>query len=201
MIPVFHASKHLPYAKSARRYLDTMRDLPTIMPEDQYKTYVKEGYFTIRWSHRFWSGIFTDQTIEQVLMRSLKAPGGLAHGRGITDSTQAKFVHAIPKCIPICNSLEDFCDVHTETSDQHRELRAATEAKDGEHCSLLYGWLSEHSPFQYKDVNGLVDVATGVIADSSANADKAYSIGLAVAESLMGMTFSDVKLKQSDAVV
>ena len=39
------------------------------------------------------------------------------------------------------------------------------------------------------------------IADSSANADKAYSIGLAVAESLTGMTFSDVKLKQSDAVV
>ena len=81
MIPIFHSSNHFPYAKSARRYLDTMRELPKFMPEEQYKTFVKEGYFTIRQSHRFWSDIFSVQTIEQVFMRNLKAPGGLAHGR------------------------------------------------------------------------------------------------------------------------
>ena len=78
IIPIFHSSNHFPYAKSARQYFDTMRELPQYMPEEQYKTFVKEGYFTIRRSHRFWSGIFSDQTIEQVLMRNLKAPGGLA---------------------------------------------------------------------------------------------------------------------------
>ena len=87
MIPLFQPSAHLNYAKSSRRYLDTMRDLPNIMPEDQYKAYTEEGYYTIRRSHRFWGGIFTDQTIEQVLMRLLKGPRGLAHGRGLTDST------------------------------------------------------------------------------------------------------------------
>lgn len=200
-IPIFHASNHFPYAKSTRRYLDTMRDLPNIMSKEQYDAYVKGGFFTIRRSHRFWSGIFSDQTIEQVLMRTLKAPGGLAHGRGVTDSTQAKFVHAIPKCIPICNALEDFCGVHSTSSDQHRDLRAATEAKDGEHCSVFYGWLSQNSPFQYKDVEGLVDVATGVIADPSANAHEAYSRGLAIANSLNDIAFSEVKLKHSHAVV
>ena len=48
MIPIFHSSNHFPYAKSARRYLDTMRELLKFMPEEQYKTFVKEGYFTIQ---------------------------------------------------------------------------------------------------------------------------------------------------------
>ena len=122
-----------------------MRVLKNIMPEDQYATYIRAGYFTIRRSDRFWAGIFSDQTVEQILMRNLKAPGGLAHGRGVTESLQAKFVHAIPRCIPICNALEDFRGVHSVSSDQHRNLRAATEAKDGEHCYDFYGWLSQYS--------------------------------------------------------
>ena len=129
MIPFFHASNHFKYAKSARRYLDTMRELKKFMPENQYITYTQSGYFTIRRSDRFWSGIFSDQTIEQFLMRNLKAPGGCAHGRGLSGSTHAKFVHAIPKCVPICNALEDFCGVQSYSSDQHRDLRAATESK------------------------------------------------------------------------
>ena len=171
------------------------------MPEEQYKTFVKEGYFTIRQSHRFWSGIFSDQTIEQVLMRNLKAPGGLAHGRGLTESTQAKFVHAIPKCVPICNALEDFCGVHSVPSNQHCDLGVATEAKDGEHFSIFYGWLSQNSPFQYKDVDGLVDLSTGIVADKSSNAHEANEKGLKTAKSLTGLTFSDVKLKRCDGVI
>ena len=31
----------------------------------------------------------------------LKTLGGLAHGQGITDSTQTKWVHVMPRCIPI----------------------------------------------------------------------------------------------------
>ena len=71
-----------------------MRDLPNIMSEDQYKAYIQQSYYTIRRSHRFWSGIFTDQTIEQTLMRSINAPGGLSHGRDLTESIQASFIHA-----------------------------------------------------------------------------------------------------------
>ena len=44
-------------------------------------------YFTIRRTERFWGGNFSDQTIEQGLMRLLKTSGGMTHGRGITDSS------------------------------------------------------------------------------------------------------------------
>ncbi len=37
MIPIFQAALHFPYAKSTRRYLDTMRELPSIMPETNTK--------------------------------------------------------------------------------------------------------------------------------------------------------------------
>ena len=60
--------------------------------------------------------------------------------------------------------------------------------------------MSQNSPFQYTDVNGLVDISTGIIADKSVNAHEAYEIGLKVAEYLTGITYSDVKLRRSDGV-
>ena len=80
MIPFFHASNYFKYAKSTRRYLDTMRELGKFMPADQYAEYTQSGYFTIRRSDRFWSGNFTDQTIEQYLMKNLKAPSDVLMG-------------------------------------------------------------------------------------------------------------------------
>ena len=46
--------------------------------------------------------------IGQCLMKMLNVSGGNTHGRGITDSTLAKFTGALPKCIPICAALEEF---------------------------------------------------------------------------------------------
>jgi predicted phosphodiesterase len=88
-----------------------MKKLPDIMSHSQFQKFTENGYFTIRRTDKFCAGNFTDQTIEQILMRMIKAPGGLAHGRGITPSTQAKLVHVLPRC----NALEDFCSVHTHT--------------------------------------------------------------------------------------
>ena len=102
MIPVLDAGGHTAYAQSSRLYLDQMKNLNTIMGWDQFAKYTSDGYWTIRRSNRFWSGNFTDQTIEQVLMRMVKSKGGLAHGRGVTASTQYIMVHIIP---PNCSDL------------------------------------------------------------------------------------------------
>ena len=47
---------------------------------DYYK-FVSEGYFTIRRSESLWSGLWSDMTIEQWLMRALTCDG-LTRGRG-----------------------------------------------------------------------------------------------------------------------
>jgi len=106
MIPHFHAAGHLPYAKSARLYLQQMNSIAKVMPPEEYTLFSAKGYFTIRRATEFWSGNFSDQTIEQFLMRMLKTSGGMTHGRGITDSTLTKWVHALPHCLPLCDALE-----------------------------------------------------------------------------------------------
>ena len=106
-------------------------------------------YWTIRRSHRFWSGGFTHQTIEQVLMRMFKVRGGLSHGHGITTSTQAKVVHFLPQTVPVCDSLESFCGVHSQTSNQHSDLRATTITSDGRHFVTFCNYFTSHRPFAY----------------------------------------------------
>ena len=112
MIPIFHAAGHLASARCARRYIDSMRNLPNIMSEEQYNKISSWGLFTIRRSDNYWGGMFSDQVIDQSLMRVIKASGGLARGRGITPNTEAKFIHVLPKWVPVCNALEEFSGVH-----------------------------------------------------------------------------------------
>lgn len=203
MIPVFHAGGHLAYAKCSRLYHSQMKQLSTVMDEEQYANYTTSGYWTIRRSDRFWAGNFTDQTIEQVLMRMLKTRGGLKHGRGITSGTQSKMVHIIPRTVPVCESLEDFCGIHSQTSDQHTDLRASTTARDGHHYIAFRNWFDDHSPFSYAGAHrdSLVSVSTGIVAPKSANADRAFELGREAAERIVGENYADVKLKRKDRVI
>ena len=200
MIPHFHAAGHLPYAKSARLYLQQMEALEHTMPGNEYAIFTEKGYFTIRRSDSFWGGNFSDQTIEQFLMRQLKTSGGLTHGRGITDSTLAKWVHALPRCIPICDELEQFTGVHTGTSEQHKDIRQSTRARDNKDRCIFVGWLKAHPPFAGYETDRLVSLSTGIVADPSVNCDKAVEIGLAAASEMNGRKFTDIKLHRNDKV-
>ena len=172
------------------------------MSSTKYLAYTTAGYWTIRRSNRFWSENFTDQTIEQVLMRMLKSRGGLAHGGSVTASTQAKLVHIIPRAVPICGSLESLSGVNTGTTDQHKDIRPSSRASDGLHFKRFKDSLSQHSPFIYKGEykDRLMCISTGFIAPPPANAEMAIELGEAAAEQLTGKTYADVKLKRNDKV-
>ena len=106
MIPLFHAAGHFAYAKSARLYVQDMDNLANKMSPDQYRQFNEKGYFSIHLTDNSWGGNFSDQTIEQNLMRLLKTSGGMSHGRGITDITLSKWVHSMPYCLPVCDALK-----------------------------------------------------------------------------------------------
>ena len=92
MIPIFFASGHHLYAKASLLYVQQMLKLREIVDPLEYDKFCKQGFFTIRRSNRFWCGVWSDMTIEQVLMRAMKCMGGLTHGRGLTDSVIAKWI-------------------------------------------------------------------------------------------------------------
>lgn len=106
MLPLFHASGHLHYAKSAHLYVQQMEELPNHLSTSEFSKFVKDGYFTIRRAHEFWSGTWSDMAIEQNLMRAMKVKGGLTHGRGFTDSVLAQWILSGPGCVKLCDALE-----------------------------------------------------------------------------------------------
>ena len=140
----------------------------------------------------------------QVLMRMLKSRGGLAHGRGVTTSTQSKMVHIIPQTVPICDSVEVFSGVHSNATDQHKDLRPTSTARDGIRYTRFKDYLAQHSPFIYKGeyMDNLVCISTGIVAPATANADGAIELGelTASANQLTGKNYTDVKLKRNDKV-
>ncbi|MES9882393.1 MAG: hypothetical protein ABW185_16095, partial [Sedimenticola sp.] len=184
----------------ARLYLQQMKQLEVHMPEAEFQQFTERGYFTIRRTDHFWSGNFTDQIIEQELMRLLKTSGGMTRGRGITDSSLAKWVHALPRCIPICDSLETFTGVHASTADQHRDLRVSSECRDHKDYETFLQWLQAHSPFSHSQTESVVALATGLVADKSVNCDKAFELGQTAADSITDKQFTDAKLKRNDRV-
>ena len=72
-------------AKSAQIYLQDIEDLASRMDPDEYKKFTEQGFFTCRRTDKFYGGVFSDQTIEQTLMRSMKVAGG-PFKRGASDS-------------------------------------------------------------------------------------------------------------------
>ena len=167
IIPYFHAAGHFPYDKSARLYFHKMETISEFMSPDDYRLFSDKGYFTIRRANDFWAGNFYDQTIEQFLMRMLKTTGGMTHGRGITDSTLTKWVHALPGCVPVCDALEKFTSVHTSTSEQHKDLHSFTQAKYNKDLIVFKEWLQVHQPFAGYQPHCLVSIAAGVVAQST----------------------------------
>ena len=200
MIPHFHAAGHLPYAKSAHLYLQQMEALPETMPHDEYVLFAEKGFFTVHRSSEFWSGNYTDQTIEQFLMRMLKTSGEMTHGRGITDSTLTKWVHALPRCVPICDALEQFTGVHSSTSEQHKDLRPSSQSRDFKDHVTFLEWFRAQPPFSGYEPDQLVSLSTGIAAEASMNCDDALKIGYAAAAQVVGKKFTEVKLHKNDKV-
>ena len=87
--------KALDRKKVVHRYLHQMSVLEERMPASEYEYFTKKGSLTIRrWTHKMWAGIWSDMTIEQVLMHQMKVSGGLTHGQGMTDYATTQWLQA-----------------------------------------------------------------------------------------------------------
>ncbi|CAH0746943.1 unnamed protein product [Bemisia tabaci] len=201
MLPFFHASGHLNYAKSAHLYLQEMLELPRKMSDGEFKSFSQKGFFAIRRSNKFWSGLWSDLTIEQVLMRSMKSSGGLTHGRGITESTLAKWISSIPVTLPYSIELEEFCGTKSEFSEQHVELRNSRISRDSADCMKISEWFAHHPPFSNEGNNeSIVSLSSGLTGDETINCEKAEEVGRELLKKVDGQSFSELKLQRSSKV-
>ena len=136
-------------------------------------------------SDKYWCGIWTDMTIEQVLMRSLKTSGGLTCGRGISPSTIAKWVHSMHAASRVIDPMETFGGVACVTSEQHVDLRESNQKRDHADTATFLTWLNLHHPFQRASPL-LASLASGVVASAAVNCDDALSVGEASMKAMAG---------------
>lgn len=124
MIAYFYASGQFLYPKFAHLYLQDIRKLKETINDDcEFARFTTDGFFMIRRTQKFWSGVWPDMMIKQVLMRSIKTPVRLTHCSGWSESVLAKLVLTIIILVAICNEMNDFCDVSFTTTDQQSDSR------------------------------------------------------------------------------
>ena len=148
----------------------------------------------VRRFDRKWGGNEADKCIEQDLMRLIKSRGGLTRGRGITESTMETFTGSLPTTVPICEALENFCNITSGSSDQHKDLRPSSTDKVGKVYDKFVDWLDYHFPFP-EESSALVNISNGIVADDDVNCFQAFAVGFEAASKIDDLPFSDVKDK------
>lgn len=199
MLPYFHAAGHIHYAKSAQLYLQQMLNIQARMSATEFQRFTADGFFTVRRSSKLWAGVWSDMTIEQVLMRSMKSRGGVTRGRGVTESVLSRWTQTMPACSTLSDRFDEFCGVRACTSEQHVELRDSRRCRDSRDLGKFVGWLEGRSPFCDGRIQ-LMSLSNGVIGDHTINCDAALEAGLSSMSRMTGQTFGKVKLKRSDKV-
>ena len=150
MLNLFAATGHINYAKSARLYLQVMFELPTCHPW-LYQCFIKQGFHTVRRSSRYWAGLWTDLTIEQVIMLSIKSRGGLTRGRGVTETVRLQWIYSMHKCAGIHDAMTTITNLKHKTSEQHIELGISRSKRDFEDLSNIQEWFNLHEPFNLNE--------------------------------------------------
>lgn len=125
------------YAKSCQLYLQDMINLENIMDPLEYDAFTPQGYFTIRKSDKFWSGIWSDMAIEQTLMRSMKSLDGLTHGRGIYDCVLNLWTLGMVYLHNVCNEIENFTSGLSSTTEQRVNIRTSRISRNNEDLKKL----------------------------------------------------------------
>ena len=199
MLNVFAATGHGNYAKSARLYLQDMRDLEsshTLL----YHEFM-QGKHTVKRSAKFWAGLWTDLTIEQTLMRFIKSSGGCTRGRGMTEAVRHLWALSLNSCALVHSALMKL--TNTRRNDQeHAELSKSRTSQDYHDTSVFYQWLKARNPFLVESQD-LLSLSTGlvlVVEKDSVNCEKSEEIGKKIQESFHNKSIPQCTIPRNSIV-
>ena len=159
-----------------------------------------EGRSVIRRSVRYWAGLSTDLVIEQMLMRGIKATGGLTRGRGMTEVQRSVWIKSLSTCSQINQSMQDLTGTTNYTSEQHVEASPARVKKDREDTDKSVTFFTTTNHFVDSD-KSFRNIVSGVVAHESVNAEEAVKVGDKILESMQtNITDHSFKRKEEDAI-
>ena len=200
MLNLFSATRHHNYAKSARLYLQIMKNLPVTHPW-LYKQFAENGHHAVRRSDRFWAGISTDLSIEQILTSAIKVRGGLTTGRGFTEAVRTTWVYSLYRNASLTAAVNDLTKIRCEASESHIDTTASRVSRDYNDVCKLLAWFKDHDPFDITD-DSLRSLSTGLCSSNKdgVNCDEAKTIGEQMQREMNGKIFSEVSLKRKHCI-
>lgn len=200
MMNLFAATGHINYAKSSRLYLQMMLMLPNEHPW-LHQCFMEQGFHTVRRSSRFWAGLWTDLTIEQALMRSIKSRGGLTRERGVTETVQLQWVYSMHECAAVHNAMTSLTNVKHTASEQHKEWGESRSKRDYEDLKHIEEWFDHHEPFDMNEPR-LRSLSSGLTASEGdgINCHKTEEIGMAIQKQLDNVKVAEASIKRSNKV-
>ncbi|GBM44484.1 hypothetical protein AVEN_15010-1 [Araneus ventricosus] len=148
---------------------------------------------------KFWSGIWSDQTIEQTLMKTMKTSGGFTPDRGITESVLTRWTLGMIHLHNICEEVEKYCNITLVTSEQHVDMRPSRIARHNEDVVMLMQWFSQQIPFPINDV--LMSINSGVVGTADVNCYLSHELGCEGISRNFGGNFGNGKFKRKDKVI
>ena len=194
MLNLFAATGHSNYAKSCRLYLQTAENLAENFPF-VYEQCMK-GNHTVKRSKKDWCGLWTDLSIEQILMKSLKGPGGVI-GRGLTENVLRVWTKTMHRFADVTEAIESLMDKEPES--RHKETMPGRIKQDIDDFNKILGYFQNNNPFEIE--NQLMSLSSGLTDDNNeVNCDRTEIVGEAIQKRMDGKTYSEVKARKKDRI-
>ena len=99
----------------------------------------------------------------------------------MTENQRLVWVLSMPVCASIDVTMQKCSGVSYETSDHHKDVSTARQARDASDTVDLIDYLNERDPFVQND--SLYNIANGMTAQERVNVEKAREIGVKILES------------------
>ena len=129
----------------ARLYVQLMKSYEKGSPGESaiIKTFKESGSDVVRYSSYEWSGLWSDLSIEQTLMKAAKSEGGISSGRFRNgESAYRLWVQTLSHMAMINRLSLD----RNENKTIHRDLAAAQRKADERAICSISTWLDEMQP-------------------------------------------------------
>ena len=156
----------------------------------------EEGYHVVRRIDRYWGELFTYLIIEQVLMRSVKTHGCLTREKGMTETQHLLWVMSMSACANMSDAMQKFTGVSYETSDQHKDISKARQARDVNDTLNLISYLAQRDPFVENP--SLFNIANGMMAQGRVNVDRSREIGEDILDFMVGASVECYVFRKAD---
>ena len=180
------AAGHNLCTKFVRLYLQSMSSLATDHPDVHRK--FEAGFHVVRRINRLWAGLSMDLVMEQVLMRSLKTSG-------MTDR-RVIWLLSMPTCAEMNRAMLELAGVSYSTGEQNKDMTKSRQAWDMKDTRTLLLALTERNPFTTH--TDLINIITGVHAESSVNVEKAREVGQSNLDSMTGKAGAEYSFTKSN---